>query len=262
MTCGKEQNPERFHSHPLHMLKFKPKMEDKEKNKTQDKMIVTKPMALRFRSKGPEPETKKLRSKNKTKKVPGTLRQARSVDSSPVLSKKREVKTVPVKTFIQNQKASIKKGPKDLNIEIFARDSLPQKSDSNRSLLPQKKRDGSRKDKKENSDKRQSLKAAPSHPLREIHKIEEESEDVRNSASSNKQSQVARTTLVCYICGREFGTRSISIHQPQCLEVRQRVLITTYFLAQLDPKLKQELIFTIICKHFHKCMQLDKTKLS
>lgn len=25
-------------------------------------------------------------------------------------------------------------------------------------------------------------------------------------------------TMVCYICGREFGTKSISIHEPQCLE--------------------------------------------
>lgn len=24
--------------------------------------------------------------------------------------------------------------------------------------------------------------------------------------------------MVCYICGREFGTKSISIHEPQCLE--------------------------------------------
>uniref|UniRef100_S4RA66 C2HC/C3H-type domain-containing protein n=1 Tax=Petromyzon marinus TaxID=7757 RepID=S4RA66_PETMA len=25
-------------------------------------------------------------------------------------------------------------------------------------------------------------------------------------------------TLICYICGREFGTKSLSIHEPQCLE--------------------------------------------
>lgn len=27
-----------------------------------------------------------------------------------------------------------------------------------------------------------------------------------------------RRTVVCYICGREFGSKSISIHEPQCLE--------------------------------------------
>ena len=25
-------------------------------------------------------------------------------------------------------------------------------------------------------------------------------------------------TVVCYICGREFGSKSISIHEPQCLK--------------------------------------------
>ncbi|CAM4574069.1 unnamed protein product, partial [Caretta caretta] len=25
-------------------------------------------------------------------------------------------------------------------------------------------------------------------------------------------------TVVCYICGREFGTKSIGIHEPQCLK--------------------------------------------
>ena len=24
-------------------------------------------------------------------------------------------------------------------------------------------------------------------------------------------------TVVCYLCGREFGTKSIGIHEPQCL---------------------------------------------
>ncbi|KFQ58253.1 Zinc finger protein 474, partial [Pelecanus crispus] len=24
--------------------------------------------------------------------------------------------------------------------------------------------------------------------------------------------------VICYICGREYGTKSISIHEPQCLE--------------------------------------------
>ncbi|XP_063862854.1 muscle M-line assembly protein unc-89-like isoform X4 [Scylla paramamosain] len=231
-TCGKEQNPERFHSHPLHMLKFKPKAEDKEKTKTQDKMIVTKPTALRFKSKGPEQENKKSRNKNKSKKTHGSLRQVPSDDSSPTLSKKREDKTMPVKTFIQNQKASIKKGPKDINIEIFEADTtsaLSLKSDSNRSLVHHKKQNASRKERREKGERKQSNRAAASHPPREISKIEEESENARSaskegragSSSSNKQLQAA-PTLVCHICGREFGTRSISIHEPQCLEKWKR----------------------------------------
>ena len=34
-----------------------------------------------------------------------------------------------------------------------------------------------------------------------------------------KPSAVARPrTVVCYICGREFGSKSIGIHEPQCLK--------------------------------------------
>ncbi|XP_050738026.1 serine/arginine repetitive matrix protein 1-like isoform X4 [Eriocheir sinensis] len=243
LTCGKEQNPERFHSHPLHMQKFKPKpVEEEKKIKPHDKRIVTKPTALKFKSR-PDEENKKSRSKkNKDKKSQGSLKQIHSADSSPTLSKKQDnrIKDVPLKTFIHNQKASIKKGPKDLNIEIFEADALPKKSDTKASLLPQRIKDPSRKENKENSEKKdnresgekkQSPKAAPSHPPREINKIEEESEDARNSASKNSASKERggsgsslkqAPTLVCYICGRDFGTRSIGIHEPQCLEKWKR----------------------------------------
>lgn len=225
------------------MQKFKPKaVEEEKKVKTHDKRIVTKPTALKFKSR-PDEENKKSRSKkNKAKKSQGSLKQIRSADSSPTLSKKKDerIKDVPLKTFIHNQKASIKKGPKDLNIEIYEADSLPKKSDTKASLLPQRKKEPARKENKENSErkesresgeKRQSPKAAPSHPPREINKIEEESEDARNSASKDRggsgSSFKQAPTLVCYICGRDFGTRSIGIHEPQCLEVSRRELLDT-----------------------------------
>ncbi|CAH2296124.1 Hypothetical predicted protein [Pelobates cultripes] len=58
------------------------------------------------------------------------------------------------------------------------------------------------------------------------------SSNIKN-LSTNKQAQNKETlenttdktpvvkqppTVVCYICGREFGTKSISIHEPQCLK--------------------------------------------
>lgn len=222
------------------MQKFKPKMvEEKEKTKANDKRIVTKPTALKFKSR-PDEENKKPRNKkNKTKKSQGSLKQIRSADDSPPPSKKQDV---PLKTFILNQKASIKKGPKDLNIEIYEADSVPKKSDTKASMLPQRKKDASRKENKENSEKKenresgerkQSNRAAPSHPPREINKIEEESEDARNSASKDRggsgTSFKQAPTLVCYICGRDFGTRSISIHEPQCLEVSGQDQLNTNF---------------------------------
>lgn len=39
-----------------------------------------------------------------------------------------------------------------------------------------------------------------------------------HSKSPNWQKMPRPVSVVCYICGREFGTKSISIHEPQCLK--------------------------------------------
>ncbi|XP_069601486.1 zinc finger protein 474-like [Ranitomeya imitator] len=38
------------------------------------------------------------------------------------------------------------------------------------------------------------------------------------SSAINPQNPVKPRTLICYICGREFGTKSLPIHEPKCLE--------------------------------------------
>ena len=38
------------------------------------------------------------------------------------------------------------------------------------------------------------------------------------SLGSKTHGQSGPRTVVCYICGREFGTKSLPIHEPQCLE--------------------------------------------
>ncbi|KAM6469148.1 zinc finger protein 475 isoform 1-T1 [Liasis olivaceus] len=40
-----------------------------------------------------------------------------------------------------------------------------------------------------------------------------------SSSISDKSPMIRRPpTIICYICGREYGTHSISIHEPQCLK--------------------------------------------
>ena len=39
-----------------------------------------------------------------------------------------------------------------------------------------------------------------------------------SGSNSNLSRQMGPRTVVCYICGREFGTKSLPIHEPQCLE--------------------------------------------
>nr|CAD7413271.1 unnamed protein product [Timema cristinae] len=36
-------------------------------------------------------------------------------------------------------------------------------------------------------------------------------------SGSGTRGACARTTVNCYLCGREFGSLSITIHEPQCL---------------------------------------------
>ncbi|XP_066459210.1 zinc finger protein 474-like [Eleutherodactylus coqui] len=38
------------------------------------------------------------------------------------------------------------------------------------------------------------------------------------SNATNPPNPVKPRTLICYICGREFGTKSLPIHEPKCLE--------------------------------------------
>ncbi|XP_071997328.1 zinc finger protein 474-like [Engystomops pustulosus] len=38
------------------------------------------------------------------------------------------------------------------------------------------------------------------------------------SSTMNPHHPVKPKTLICYICGREFGTKSLPIHEPKCLE--------------------------------------------
>ncbi|KAK3863135.1 hypothetical protein Pcinc_031048 [Petrolisthes cinctipes] len=249
-TCGKEQNPERFHSHPLHMLKFKPKLEDKDKTKNQSKMVVTKPTALRYKSrsidedKKPHANVKKTRGKKGQQGQQQHRQKTNGVDNSHKPSDKKDGKptSIPIKTFIQNQKASIdKKTQKKLNIEIYEADSSPRSKKPQPSPLRERKqRDVSTREHREknhtssnnNSNNKPSTTntsttAAASHPPRAImNKIEEESESRTNSSkgrgSAGARLHTSAPTLVCYICGRDFGSRSLDIHKPQCLEKWKR----------------------------------------
>ena len=38
------------------------------------------------------------------------------------------------------------------------------------------------------------------------------------SLGTKPRGPVGPRTVVCYICGREFGSKSLPIHEPQCLE--------------------------------------------
>lgn len=53
-------------------------------------------------------------------------------------------------------------------------------------------------------------------------KKEEKREDKKEvkQEGSVTHAQFGPRTLTCYICGREFGTASLHLHEPRCLQVK------------------------------------------
>jgi len=49
-------------------------------------------------------------------------------------------------------------------------------------------------------------------------KLQSSHQDSGQYRSPSPRQPVKPRTVVCYICGREFGTKSIGIHEPQCLK--------------------------------------------
>lgn len=55
------------------------------------------------------------------------------------------------------------------------------------------------------------------------------------------RAKSAKRTLTCYLCGREFGTASLPLHEPKCLEVREKFTLT--FLSIRSELMKSHEIF-------------------
>jgi hypothetical protein len=59
--------------------------------------------------------------------------------------------------------------------------------------------------------------------------------------------------MVCYICGREFGSKSISIHEPQCLE-KWKIENNKLPKHQKRPEPKKPEVRTIGGKNHYICI--------
>ena len=56
---------------------------------------------------------------------------------------------------------------------------------------------------------------------KEVKKKEEsrEAKEVKKEEVKEEKKMKGPHTVVCYICGREFGTKSLPFHEPKCLQV-------------------------------------------
>lgn len=47
----------------------------------------------------------------------------------------------------------------------------------------------------------------------------EEKKTLQDTKKDTALNHLGPRTLTCYICGREFGTASLPLHEPKCLQV-------------------------------------------
>lgn len=159
-TCGRPDQPERFHSHPATPL-IRRESPRKAPQPPTNKSSVQKPVAIKYKPQQPK-ETKESRESKETKESKEPKESEESKD--PRNSRDPRAPRDP--------RATREKSP--LKSASSTKDS---KSATNTRIMSQSK----------------SVK---------------EEEKVRGPR-----------TVTCYLCGREFGTKSLPLHEPKCLEV-------------------------------------------
>ncbi|CAG9766422.1 unnamed protein product [Ceutorhynchus assimilis] len=109
--------------------------------------------------------------------------------------------------------------------------------------------------------KYQSKSAAKKSPIKKLLEpkppIIQKKPDTINSPSSDKEATMSRKlvttpsrggsakrTLTCYICGREFGTASLALHEPKCLQKWERENASLPTTQRRKPPVKPQGDFT------------------
>ena len=236
-SCGKPDQPERFHSHPKGSQKAK-EIPANSKSRTTVPKSIQKPVALNFRSD---------RSKNKSEEMVVQEAKGKSSGSQERHSPSGRPSSAPTK-----------KGPRTITCYICGREfgtaSFPiheprcmQKWERENNYLPvnQRRPTPQRPDVTIDHSEwntaaweesqaqlvpcskcgrtflperlpihQKSCKASPKNP---------DSEKSENPLSerSVSTSRVGPPTVPCQSCGRKFGTKSIKIHEPQCIKRSQ-----------------------------------------
>ncbi|KAK0180898.1 hypothetical protein PV327_003231 [Microctonus hyperodae] len=227
-TCGRPDQPERFHSHPKGMTPIK--IIDKDANgnnkvKESERKTIQKPVALNFRSE---------KNKMKDEKNDITLEKFNST------------------TSITNRAVSAKKGPKTVTCYICSREfgtaSFPihepkcmeKWERENNTLPPSKRRPVPQRPTVPVDDQQWNAVAWEQSQMQLVPclkcnrtflpdrlTVHEKTckATPRNSPPSEKMDKVKSAgrnsnslKISCQICGRNFGIRSIKIHEPQCLK--------------------------------------------
>ncbi|XP_071053485.1 uncharacterized protein [Onthophagus taurus] len=171
-TCGRPDQPERFHSHPETPGNHSPKK--KMDVKAPIKNVVQKPVAIKYKSKLIEKN-----NKNKVLVTPG------KTNSGNVRLGKINSGNIHLGN-VNSGNVNLR----NVNLRNINSGNI-------------------------NSGNINSGKIISGKPTSASTPIIDENKDKKETGKGPK-------TLMCYICGREFGTMSLPIHEPKCLEKWER----------------------------------------
>ncbi|XP_074032606.1 uncharacterized protein isoform X2 [Leptinotarsa decemlineata] len=198
-SCRRSDLPERFHSHPANPPKTVAKMGDA--SKSQVKSTVQKPIAIKYKSKpksGIKPSALPKRETPTQKVVNSTLPSGNLKTSE---SKNSESKISALKSI-------------DSKIAVPKVQQEPKTAE----LKPS-----------------ESRLAAVKHVET---RIPEGKTVFQRIQEPSTRVGSAKRTLTCYLCGREFGSASLPLHEPKCLEKweRENASLPTHLRRKPPPK--------------------------
>ncbi|XP_076283312.1 cactin, spliceosome C complex subunit [Lasioglossum baleicum] len=235
-SCGKPDQPERFHSHPKGTMQ-KPKdspTNSNSKTKTSLPKTVQKPVALNFRSDKSKNKTEESAQETKLESPRGQVNQNRPF-SAPTKKGPRTItcyicgREFGTASFPIHEPRCMQKWERENNsLPANQRRPTPRRPDvaidhsewntaawekSQAQLLPCPR--CARTFLPERLPvHRKSCKALPKN-------LEAEKSDISLPEKPVSASRLGPPTVACRNCGRNFGTKSIKIHEPQCIKRSQ-----------------------------------------
>lgn len=185
-TCGRSDQPERFHSHPSRVENQRKCIKDIEEKKT-----VQKPVAMKFRS-----------AKTKLEEDKGKETSKKSPLNSKLIVERQSAKL---------QESTWLKKPSDGAVS-----SDKENTPKRKLKIPSRWREAFKKTVQQRKAPSQDEK---SKPKEEINKEASEGGYKLDTWNPAPVSGGRKRKVVCYLCSQEFGTAILPAHEAMCIQV-------------------------------------------
>ena len=225
LSCGRMDQPERFHTHPSHPSKEKEKdvKSSNQKSPLKENRQNTKELE--------KSKTEQSHEHLKDKQLPNMRRQRRSQSPKKSLSPEKSVSPIETSETQSPQVKRRQKTSKNNEKENEGSQNTENSKRTQKSRGSRPKQEGVVRPKQNCTEFTVDIFTAKTSEEREREKSdksrqsegkigvesEESGEDVElTSLSSPVSSLSSRPTVKCNTCGKEFGKSSIKFHEPQC----------------------------------------------